>query len=184
MPVLHLLAGPNGAGKTTFFERVLGPATHLPFINADRIALREWPGDEEAHGHEASAMAQAAREQAMARGESFITETVFSHPSKLALIEAAQAADYRVSLHVMLVPEALTVVRSGLRAGQGGHRVPEDKVRQRYRRLWPLIERAIETADEVFVYDNSSARRPFRVVARYQGGETLMEDFPGWSPLA
>lgn len=180
---MHLLAGPNGAGKTTFHEYILGPATHLPSINADHIALREWPGDEEAHGHEAAAMAQTAREQAMARGESFITETVFSHPSKLDLIEAAQAENYWVSLHVMLVPEALTVVRTRLRSGQGGHSVPEVKVRQRYRRLWPLIERAIEMADEVFVYDNSSARKPFRIVARYQGGEALMEDFPGWSPL-
>lgn len=120
MPVLHLLAGPNGAGKTTYFERVLGPATHLPFINADHIAAREWPGDEAVHGYEASTLAQAAREQAMARSESFITETVFSHPSKLALIEAAQAADYWVSLHVMLVPEELTVVRTRLRSGRAG----------------------------------------------------------------
>lgn len=128
-------------------------------------------------------MAETAREQAMARGESFITETVFSHPSKLALIEAAQEAHYWVSLHVVLVPEELTVVRTRLRLRQGGHSVPEDKVRQRYRRLWPLIEQAIDAADEVFVYDNSSARRPFRIVGRYVNGEVLMQDFPKWSPL-
>ena len=55
MPVLHLLVGPNGAGKTTLFERVLSPITHLPFINADVLARQHWPGDEEAHGHEAAA---------------------------------------------------------------------------------------------------------------------------------
>lgn len=120
MPVLHPLAGSNGAGKTTFHEYVLGPATHLPSINAEHIAQRLWPGEEEAHGHEAAAMAETAREQAMARGESFITETVFSHPSKLGLIEVAQAANYWVSLHVMLVPEELTVVRTRLRSGRAG----------------------------------------------------------------
>ena len=37
-PVLHLLAGPNGAGKSTFYQEILGPATGLPFVNADEIA--------------------------------------------------------------------------------------------------------------------------------------------------
>ena len=47
-PVLHLVAGPNGAGKTTFHDRVLAPATSLPFVNADHLAARHWPGDEAA----------------------------------------------------------------------------------------------------------------------------------------
>ena len=53
-PVLHLLAGPNGSGKTTFYEQVVAPATHLPFVNADHIAADRWPGEELQHGHEAS----------------------------------------------------------------------------------------------------------------------------------
>jgi predicted ABC-type ATPase len=72
LPALHLLVGPNGAGKTTFFERVLGPATHLPFINADLIARRHWPGNEEAHGHQAAALAEQARAAALAKGRSFV----------------------------------------------------------------------------------------------------------------
>ena len=38
-PVLYLIVGPNGAGKTTLFERVIGPATGLEFVNADRFAV-------------------------------------------------------------------------------------------------------------------------------------------------
>ncbi|MGQ0699071.1 MAG: zeta toxin family protein [Panacagrimonas sp.] len=184
MPALHLLVGPNGAGKTTFFECVLGPATHLPFINADLIARREWPGDEEAHGHEAAALAEKARNAAIERKRSFVAETVFSHPSKLALIRQAQAAGYLIFLHVILVPEELTVTRTRLRAAQGGHSVPEDKVRERYRRLWINVEAALPLADEATVYDNSSARRPFRVAARYQNGKLLGDAaYPDWSPL-
>jgi len=40
-PVLHLLAGPNGAGKSTLHEKVIGPTTHLEFVNADVIG--SWP---------------------------------------------------------------------------------------------------------------------------------------------
>lgn len=184
MPALHLLVGPNGAGKTTFFERVLGPATHLPFINADLIARREWPGEEEAHGHEAAALAETARNAAMVKRRSFAAETVFSHPSKVELIQRAQAAGYLVFLHVILVPEELTVARTRLRATQGGHSVPEDKVRQRYRRLWINVQAGMPLADEATVYDNSSARQPFRVAARYQNGNLLGDAaYPAWSPL-
>lgn len=184
MPVLHLLAGPNGAGKTTYYERVLYPATRLPFINADLIARRTWPGEEESHGHEASALAERARAAAIARGVSFVAETVFSHPSKLDLITTARAAAYLVTLHVMLVPEALAVARTQLRAQQGGHTVPEDRVRARYQRLWPLIEQAIQSADEAFIYDNSLARTPFRLVAHHENGVLLEgSDPPAWSPI-
>lgn len=185
MPVLHLLAGPNASGKTTFYERLLYPATRLPFINADLIAKREWPGDEEAHGHDASALAEQARNAAMEAKTSFIGETVFSHASKLDLIERAKAAGYSVTLHVFIVPEELSVVRAKLRSGQGGHSVPEDVLRARYKRLWALIEKAIPLVDEAFVYDNSSARKPFRLVAQYQDGERLgVANWPIWSPLA
>ena len=184
MPTLHLLVGPNGAGKTTFFERVLGPATHLPFINADLIARREWPGNEEAHGHEAAALAEQARFAAIEKRRSFAAETVFSHPSKVELIRAAQSAGYLVFLHVILVSEELTVTRTRLRAAQGGHSVPEKKVRERYRRLWANVLAALLLSDEAAVYDNSSARKPFRVVARYQNGKPLGAiEHPDWSPL-
>lgn len=184
MPALHLVVGPNGAGKTTFFEQVLGPATHLPFVNADLIAKREWPGDEEAHGHDAAILAEQARNAAIEKRVSLVAETVFSHPSKLALIGRAQAAGYLVFLHVVLVPEDLSVARTRLRAEQGGHSVPEAKVRKRYRRLWGNVDAALKLVDEASVYDNSSARRAFRLVARYQNGQGLGEAaWPAWSPL-
>ena len=183
MPLLQLIAGPNGAGKTTFFERVLSPVTRLPFINADVLARQHWPGDEEAHGHEAAALAAQARQQALAQGLSFVAETVFSHPSKLALVQDAQARGYLVHLHVVLVPVELSVARVKLRAAQGGHSVPEDRVRERHQRLWSLLAQAAWRADGTRVYDNSSARHPFRLAATYEHGRALGPvELPTWSP--
>jgi predicted ABC-type ATPase len=182
MPLLQLIVGPNGAGKTTFFERVLSPVTRLPFINADVLARQHWPGDEEAHGHEAAALAEQARRQAMSQGLSFVGETVFSHPSKLDLVRDAQASGYLVHLHVILVPVELSVARVRLRAAQGGHSVPEARVRERHQRLWGLVEQAARLADSTRVYDNSSARQPFRLVATYEQGRCLGQaDLPVWS---
>jgi predicted ABC-type ATPase len=182
LPVLHLVVGPNGAGKTTFFERVLSPITHLPFINADVLARQHWPGDEEAHGHEAAALAESLRRQALAQGLSFVAETVFSHSGKLDFVRDARQAGYLVHLHAVLVPLALTLERVRLRSQQGGHSVPEGKVRERYQRLWPQVSTAIGLVQAARVYDNSSARQPYRVVAVYEHGRTIGPAvYPAWS---
>ena len=184
MPVLHIVAGPNGSGKTTFCSRILIPATRLPFVNADHIARARWPGREEEHGHDAARAAEQERNGRIAARDSFIAETVFSHPSKLELVSRAAAAGYLVTLHIVLVPEALSVMRVKLRAEQGGHTVPIAKVRARYRRLWPLLRQAALEADEAAVYDNSRAAEPFRLVARFRNGQAEHPaKWPAWSPI-
>ena len=90
-PVLHVLAGPNGSGKSTFVHEVLRPVTRLPFVNADEIAAARWPGDEMAHAYEASAAAATERGALLEQRRSFITETVFSHESKVDLVRAGVA---------------------------------------------------------------------------------------------
>ena len=182
-PVLHLLAGPNGAGKTTFASRVLQPVTHLPFVNADDIAAREWPEATTAHAYEASRLAARERARLIAARSSFITETVFSHESKVDLVAAAEAAGFHVHLHVILVPEETTVRRVEHRVQRGGHDVPEAKIRERYHRLWALVAQARELAERTRVYDNSLARAPFRLVATYEHGQLIGEaTWPSWTP--
>jgi predicted ABC-type ATPase len=184
-PVLHLLAGPNGAGKSTFFARVLAPVTHLPFVNADEIATENWPGDEQAHAYDASRLAAEQRVALLAQAASFVTETVFSHPSKLDLIETANEAGYLVTLHIVAVPVDLAVARVVNRVEIGGHSVPEAKVRERYVRLWPLVRSAIDVVENARVYDNTNASNPFRVIARYDHGRLVGDpSWPSWAPAA
>jgi predicted ABC-type ATPase len=182
-PVLHLVVGPNGAGKTTFYESVLGPATGLAFINADRIAAARWPDDPGEHAYQAAELADAERRSEIAAGRSFATETVFSHPSRLDLLRAAGAAGYRSYLWAILVPEELAVQRVAVRVELGGHQVREAKVRSRYRRMWRLIREAIGLADEAEVLDNSRASTPFRPVARFLRGALVgAAVWPSWTP--
>ncbi len=181
-PVLHLLAGPNGAGKSTLAERVILPVTHLPFVNADVLAARHGLTDA-AGAYQAAQMAGAERERLIIARESFITETVFSHPSKVDVIRLAQSAGYHVTLHVVLVPVELSVARVADRVRRGGHDVPEEKVRARHGRLWMYVADAVVLSDECFVYDNSSARQPLRLVAHFQLGQLIgTPDWPAWGP--
>ncbi len=184
-PVLHLLAGPNGAGKSTFVTRILQPSTHLPFINADEIAARRWPGREADHGYQASRAAASEREQMIAAGGSFISETVFSHPSKVDLLDHARNEGYLTHLHIILISEELAILRVRDRVRRGGHHVPEEKIRDRYARLWDLLALSIRTVDHAWVYDNELARAPFRMVAEYARGRSVARPaWPGWTPTA
>ncbi|WP_078286456.1 AAA family ATPase [Mycobacteroides chelonae] len=185
MPVLHVLAGPNGSGKTTYVERVLQPSTQLPFINADVIAAQRWPHAQEQRAYEASRAAAAQRAVLLDERRSFITETVFSHPSKNTLIDNALHLGYNVHLHVILVPVDLTVQRVTERVRRGGHSVPEQKIRERYVRLWPLIAQARNRVDRAEFFDNSLARHPYRLIATYTHGIPVGEpDWPKWTPDA
>jgi predicted ABC-type ATPase len=184
-PVLHLITGPNGSGKSSLYENVLGPATHLPFVNADQIAAARWRGAEMEHGYEAAREASHQRDGYIEQRTSFVTETVFSHPSKVELVRTAKAASYQITLHVILIPAELAVTRVALRVAAGGHDVPEERIRARYERLWGHIVEAIEIADTSRFYDNTNAQHPFRVVARYEHGRPSgTVDWPAWtSPL-
>ncbi len=182
---LDLVVGPNGAGKSTFVRLTLAPV--LPaasFVNADAIAEQRWPDDPEAHSYEAARIAAATRTALIERRQPLIAETVFSHPSKLDLLREATAAGYYTALHVVMVPEDLAVARVAARVAAGGHTVPEDKIRARYSRLWPLVAEAIMLADTATVYDNTRRAGPRDVAVLSHGFAVGSPSWPDWTPDA
>ncbi len=182
-PVLDVIAGPNGAGKTTFYLRVLEPVTNLELVNADVIAAERWPDAEVEHAYDAAELAAQERARRIRSRRSFATETVFSHESKLAVLREAEEVGYRVVLRIILVPEDLAAARVADRVNHGGHHVPEDKVRARFRRLWAHLREAVGMVGEAHVYDNSKAADPFRPVASYVNGQAIGSPrWPPWTP--
>ncbi|MGV0748795.1 zeta toxin family protein [Mycolicibacter minnesotensis] len=182
---LDLVVGPNGAGKSTFVALTLAPLLPgVPFVNADEIAKNRWPDEAAAHAYDAARLAAQTRMKLIEAGRSFIAETVFSHESKIELIRTADAHDYTVVLHAVLIPEALAIHRVRYRVAAGGHTVPEGKIRERYHRLWPLVAEAIGMVDVATVYENSRAAGP-KIVAQFAGGAPIGElSWPAWAPDA
>jgi|SRR5690349_22209223 predicted ABC-type ATPase len=180
---LDLVAGPNGAGKSTFIELTLAPLlVGSVLVNADEIAKQRWPHEPSAHAYEAARIAAEIREKLIELGRPFIAETVFSHASKLQLIDTAHAAGYPVVLHVLLIPEELAVRRVAYRVQAGGHPVPENKIRERYHRLWALVADAIGRCEQATVYDNSGIEGP-RIVAQMTEGFIVgCPAWPDWTP--
>jgi predicted ABC-type ATPase len=152
------------------------------FVNADVIAAEYWPEDPGVHAYEASRIAAETRSALIRDGREFIAETVFSHPSKLDLVDDAVEAGYFVSLHVLMLPEELAVARVKIRVEQGGHEVPEEKIRGRYRRLWTYVVPAAEKASSTDFWDNSTIEGP-ALIAELAGGNLLgRPKWPDWTP--
>lgn len=181
---MHLLAGPNGVGKSTLYALRIKPMTGAPFINADEIRVARAAAGEHVDGYEAAALAAAERKTCLEDGVSFVTETVFSHPSKLDLIERARTIGFRVVLyHLNVETVEIALARVRWRAYQGGHDVPEDKIRARYARNQALIRDAALQVERALVYDSSRAYAPPRWLLTLRHGHVVeaVADLPAWA---
>lgn len=182
-PTLFLIAGPNGAGKSTFYDTVLHGRIAAPFVNADIIQRDELENPSPEAAYEAAEIAEARRREFLTEGRSFVMETVFSHPSKMALIQDARIAAYRIVVfHLMLQSADLAVARVKQRAKEGGHAVPERKVRERFGRNSALIKQAVLLADRAQVLNGSALNERPKVVLELANGRMVKQtdSLPNW----
>ncbi len=173
-PSLVLLAGPNGAGKSTLYQTRVVPSFAGLFINADIIQRDELQDPSMDASYDAAKIAETRRNEMLDAGQSFATETVFSHPSKLEIIETARTRGFLVIvMHVGVDSADLSVARVKGRTEEGGHGVPEDKIRARYARGHPLIRKAVISADRGMVFDNSRLNAPPRQMIVFAAGRLV-----------
>ena len=182
-PSLVLLAGPNGAGKTTLYQTRVAPSFAGSFVNADFIQRDELKDASMEASYRAAEIAAERRASLLDARKSFATETVFSHPSKLDVITDARIRGYIIIvMHVGVNDPDLSVARVRGRAEEGGHDVPEGKIRARYDRGQPLIRQAVLQADRGMVFDNSKLNEPPRLVLLFASGRLIQAEpvLPDW----
>jgi predicted ABC-type ATPase len=186
-PLVWLVVGPNGAGKTTYYETRIRPRLNIEFVNADQIAAERWPRSAARHSRDAAIAAQQRREELFELRRSFATETVCSHPGRLEILTKGRRLGYEVWVTFVCVGRAdLAVARVAERVLRGGHDIPAEKVRSRYRRLIPLATRAVLSADRGLVVDNSTHSAPLRDVLTFERGTVtfVTPDLPRWAARA
>lgn len=182
-PTLVVLAGPNGSGKSTLYQTRIAPKFAAPFINADIIQRDELHDPDVKAAYQAAEIAAERRLACFRQSRSIVTETVFSHPAKLELITQAKALGYRVmTFHISVADPDLSVARVGERVGEGGHPVPEDKIRSRYDRAGPLIRQAVLRSDIGHVFDNSALNQPPTRALSFSNGllTFALPHLPAW----
>lgn len=162
---LWLLAGGNGTGKTTFYRLQLEPLG-MPFVNADILAKQLHPDQPEQYSYEAAKIAEAMRLRRLQDGRTFCFETFFSHPSKIDFVANAKALGYEIVLvFIHLEQIQLNLARVAQRISEGGHTVPDEKVKARISRLLPLVKQVLPLCDQTYILDNSRTDNPFQQIA-------------------
>jgi len=146
--IVLAFAGPNGSGKSTVNR---GLPVFGTYVNADDLKREYGLND-----LEAARQAESLRNELLNKQADFSFETVLSTERNLRLLQKAKEAGYEVQcIYVLTCSEDVNVARVRARAASGGHDVPEDKVRSRYRRALSLLPQLISVCDKILVYDNT-----------------------------
>ena len=190
MAILHLIAGPNGAGKSTLYDYLIAPRhPSLEFVNADiheRDRLSHI-GNPVKRSEAARAWADARRDSLLRRGTSFVSETVFSHPSKLDLIHAARARGFSVVLYVVCLDEPRVLLqRVRRRVNEGGHHVPPNKILERYPRTLANLAQAVKLSNMSLLFDAQEVSHGgprLLAVCTEAGVELHAEPLPRWAAV-
>ena len=169
-PEIVVFAGPNGSGKSTFTE-LLRPL--FDYINADEIKKNLRCGD-----LEAAKLAEAQREEHLAKGQNFCFETVLSTRRNLDLLKRAKQKGYFIRCYYVLTMNPLiNVYRIKSRVLLGGHDVPKDKILARYKGCLEPMKEVIEVSDICHIYDNSN--QPIRIFKKRKT-ECYYDDSSEW----
>jgi predicted ABC-type ATPase len=110
------------------------------------------------------------------------SETTLASRTFAPWIETLKGRDYHFHLIYLYLPTAdLAVQRVRDRVGGGGHHVPEDTVRRRYRRgLHNFFALYRPIADYWQFFDNSAPQRP-RPIAEGRGTMGMVHDQSFWA---
>ena len=157
-PNLYVIAGPNGAGKTTASYNLLPDVLHCPnFVNADEIARGLSPFAPETVAFQAGRIMLLRIEELLSQKVDFAIETTLATRSYVQLVRRAQAAGYKVHLiFFYLETEEQAIKRVAQRVSNGGHNIPEEDIRRRFKRgITNLIHLYMPICDSVLVYNNA-----------------------------
>ena len=156
-----MLAGPNGAGKSTLYQSAVASGllpSEAEFVNADlhEATALQHICDSTARSMQAREWADERRAACIKQGVSFVSETVFSHPSKLDLMREARAAGFAIVLLVVCVNDPRQLLA-------------------RYPRTLQHLQQAVSLANLALLYDTSGVGRHGvsgpKLVARCREGQ-------------
>ena len=157
-PNLYIIAGPNGAGKTTASFNLLPDVLHCPnFVNADEIARGLSPFAPELVAFQAGRIMLQRIDELLLQKVDFAIETTLATRSYVNLVHHAQTLGYKVHLiFFFLENEEQAIKRVAQRVSNGGHNIPEDDIRRRFKRgIYNLVHLYLPICDSVLVYNNA-----------------------------
>lgn len=158
-PNLYIIAGPNGAGKTTFAREFLPHyADCYEFVNADLIAGGLSPFQPDRVAIQAGKLMLEQIYSLGKRGVDFGFETTLSGKTYAHLLRELKKCGYVIHLFFLWVSDVdLALKRIADRVKNGGHNLPENVVRRRFKKgLQNLFRIYRPLLDTWVLLDNST----------------------------
>jgi predicted ABC-type ATPase len=185
-PNTVLIGGPNGAGKSTVAPRLVERAfSSIEFVNADVIAsgLSGLHPDREAFAA-GRIMLQHIHRLAAARRD-FAFESTLASRTFAPFLKRLRASEYETHLvYIALRSPDVAVERVRTRVAAGGHAVPEDTIRRRFRRsIINLFDLYLPIVSSWTVLDNSGQAGPTLVASGGIDADIIIADSTLWSAL-
>jgi predicted ABC-type ATPase len=184
MRKLYIIAGCNGAGKTTASYIILPEILDCKeFVNADEIAKGISPFQPEKVGIEAGRLMLKRINKMLESGENFAFETTLSTKSYIQFIKKARLLDYQVTcLFFWLDSEELAISRVETRVKEGGHHIPEDVIRRRYKSgLKNFFNLFLDKVDNWLFINNSGDA--YEVIAEGALNDETINNMEQWELL-
>ena len=148
--------------KNSKFAQKLGLHSLLGRMALDNSLVLDVPGP--FNSYLASVLADAIRRELLEEGKTFTFETVMSSRDKVDFMKEARDRGYRVYLYFVATDDPeINIDRVRRRVMQGGHPVPDDKVKKRYRESIDLMTEASSVAHRAYIFDNSGSKHKLLV---------------------
>ncbi len=160
---LYIISGCNGAGKTTASFTILPEILNCrEFVNADEIARGISPFKPESVAIQAGKIMLNRIDELLLQNADFAIETTLTTKSYLNTIKKAKASGYQVTLLFFWLNDVeLAIERVKMRVSEGGHDIPEDVIRRRYKKGMQNLQQFTNVADYWIIINSSDSELQF-----------------------
>lgn len=185
-PQAIILAGPNGAGKTTAARGVLHDYFRLgEFVNADTIAAGLAAFAPERTAFAAGRIMLERLHELGSQRADFAFETTMASRTFAPWLKSLRADGYEVHVvYMWLRSPELAIKRVSARVRQGGHHVPDETVRRRYRAgIANFFSLYMPLATTWMCADNSRRAKPTIIAQGGIGQPTIIHHDQTWKHI-
>jgi predicted ABC-type ATPase len=184
-PTLTFIAGANGSGKTTLTRWNSELFKEIPLLDPDAIANTLQATASGLFPIAAGRHVLKSAVEHLSKGESFAVETTMAGKNYLQMMLDARNRGFEVVLvYIGTENVEINLARIRNRVLAGGHDVPEEDVRRRYRRSFQNLPVAVKRTDHTILFDNST-EDGYRLIAIFSAtGNQWFEPKPPWVSFA
>ena len=174
---VYIIAGPNGSGKTTFAKKFLPDYVKCPnFINADLIAQGLSPFSPPSAAIKAGKLVLSQIHEFANSGVDFAFESTLSGKLYVNLFRKLKIKGYKIHLFFLWIPNVgLSIARIKDRVAEGGHNVPAQDVKRRFKRSICNFFKLYKPLSDSWMLFNNAGRIP-KLIAKVNNGKTIVSD--------